>query len=164
MSVPKHLAYVALGANLADPVAQITAALAAVATLPESRLLRASSLYRTVPVGIRGQPDFINAVAAIETALAAHALLGALFAVEAQFGRRRDFHHAPRTLDLDLLLYDEEIIATPELRLPHPRMHLRAFVLAPLVEIAPDCRIPRRGRAAAWLAAVSMQQIKMLAP
>jgi 2-amino-4-hydroxy-6-hydroxymethyldihydropteridine diphosphokinase len=159
-----HLAYVALGANLADPVAQIIAALAALRNVPQSRLLRASSLYRTVPVGIHGQPDFINAVAAVETQLDPQALLAALFAVEGQFGRRRDFHHAPRTLDLDLLLYDDEIISTPALTLPHPRMHLRAFVLAPLLEIAPDCRIPGRGLAAAWLPAVSMQRIKRLAP
>ena len=159
-----HLAYIALGANLADPVAQITAALAALRDLPQSRLLRASSLYRTAPVGIHGQPDFINAVAAVETTLAPQALLAALFAGEGQFGRRRDFHHAPRTLDLDLLLYDDAILDTPELTLPHPRMHLRAFVLAPLLEIAPDCRIPGRGLAAAWLPAVSMQQIKRLAP
>ena len=164
MHPASHLAYIALGANLADPAAQLIAALAALRNLPQSRLLRASSLYRTAPVGIHGQPDFINAVAAIATALAPQALLAGLFAVEGQFGRRRDFHHAPRTLDLDLLLYDDAIIDTPELRLPHPRMHLRAFVLAPLLEIAPDCRIPGRGRAAAWLPAVSMQQIKRLAP
>lgn len=158
-----HLAYVALGANLADPVAQIHAALEALTRLAQSRLLRASSLYRTAPVGIHGQPDFINAVAAFETTLAPQAMLAALFEVEEQFGRRRDFRHSPRTLDLDLLLYDEQIIDTPLLQLPHPRMHLRAFVLAPLVEIAPDCCIPDRGRAAAWLSAVSMQHIKRLA-
>ncbi len=157
-----HLAYVALGANLADPVEQVRAALVALTQLPESRLLRASSLYRTAPVGIHGQPDFINAVAALETTLSPQALLSALFAVEAQFGRRRDFHHAPRTLDLDLLLFDEQVINSPQLQLPHPRMHLRAFVMAPLVEIAPDCRIPGRGTAAAWLPAVSMQHIEKL--
>lgn len=157
------IAYVALGANLADPVAQVRAALDALTRVPESRLLRASSLYRTAPVGIHRQPDFINAVAALETSLGPHALLAELFAIEAQFGRRRDFHHAPRTLDLDLLLYDAESIETPDLKLPHPRMHLRAFVLAPLVEIAPDCRIPGRGSAAAWLPAVSTQRIEKLA-
>jgi 2-amino-4-hydroxy-6-hydroxymethyldihydropteridine diphosphokinase len=157
-----HLAYVALGANLADPVAQVSAALAALTRLPQTRLLRASSLYRTAPVGIHHQPDFINAVAAVETTLSPAALLSALFAVEAKFGRRRDFHHAPRTLDLDLLLYDEQVIDSPQLRLPHPRMHLRAFVIAPLLEIAPDCRIPGRGLATAWLPAVSGQQIERL--
>jgi len=157
-----HQAFVALGANLVDPLAQVRAALDALSTLPETRLLRASSLYRTTPIGIHGQPDFINAVAELETTLLPHALLDALFAIEAQFGRRRDYHHAPRTLDLDLLLYDAETIASPRLLLPHPRMHLRAFVLAPLVEIAPECRIPGRGRAAAWLPAVSMQRIEKL--
>jgi len=158
-----HTAYVALGANLADPLAQVRAALLALRDLPGSRLLRASSLYRTTPVGIHGQPDFINAVCALATTLAPAELLAALLAVEERFGRRRDFHHAPRTLDLDLLLYDEEVIATPFLQLPHPRMHLRAFVIAPLTEIAPDCRIPGRGRALAWLPAVSMQHIERLA-
>ena len=157
------LAYIALGANLADPVAQIRAAFTALAELPESRLLRASSLYRTAPVGVHGQPDFINAVAAVDTTLAPQALLDALFAIEAQFGRRRDYHLAPRTLDLDLLLFDDQVIDSPTLHLPHPRLHLRAFVLAPLVELAPDCRIPGRGLAAAWLAAVSMQRIERLA-
>ena len=157
------LAFVALGANLADPVAQVRAALEALTRLPDSRLLRASSLYRTAPVGIHGQPDFINAVAALETSLAPQALLAALFSIEAQFGRRRDYRHAPRTLDLDLLLYEGETLDTPDLQLPHPRMHLRAFVLAPLLEIAPDCAIPGRGSAAAWLPAVSMQPIEKLA-
>jgi 2-amino-4-hydroxy-6-hydroxymethyldihydropteridine diphosphokinase len=157
------LAYVALGANLADPTTQVRAALAALSQLAPARLLRASSLYRTAPVGIVHQPDFINAVAALETTLAPHALLDALFAIEAQFGRRRDYHHAPRTLDLDLLLYDDQVIDSARLTLPHPRMHLRAFVLAPLVEIAPDCRIPGRGRASAWLPAVSRQAIERLA-
>jgi 2-amino-4-hydroxy-6-hydroxymethyldihydropteridine diphosphokinase len=159
-----HLAYVALGANLADPRAQVRAALEALDRLPQSRLLRASSLYRTAPVGIQRQPDFINAVAALETTLSPPALLAALFAVEGQFGRRRDFHHAPRTLDLDLLLYDAQVIDSPQLSLPHPRMHLRAFVIGPLLEIAPDCRIPGRGTAAAWLPAVSAQAIERLAP
>ena len=159
-----HLAYVALGANLVDPVAQLRAALAELAKLPESRLLKASSLYRTAPVGIHDQPDFINAVAALETSLSAQDFLGALFEIEARFGRRRDFHHAPRTLDLDLLLFDEQIIDSPQLQLPHPRMHLRAFVMAPLLEIAPDCRIPGRGTAAAWLPATRMQKIEILKP
>ena len=156
------IAHVALGANLDDPVAQVRRALDALTALPGVRLLRASSLYRTAPVGIHGQPDFINAVAALETALAPEALLDALFTIEAAFGRRRDYHHAPRTLDLDLLLYDDRIIDTPTLSVPHPRMHLRAFVLAPLLEIAPDCRIPGRGSAAAWRPATQMQAIERL--
>ena len=155
-------AFVALGANLVDPAHQIRAALESLSRLPDSRLLRASSLYRTKPVGIHGQPDFINAVAELETALPPQALLAALFKIEMRFGRRRDFPLAPRTLDLDLLLYDAEIIDAPELKIPHPRMHLRAFVLTPLLEISPDCTIPGRGAAAAWLPAVSMQKIERL--
>ena len=104
MSSRNHLAFVALGANLAEPVAQVRAAGVALAELPGSHLLRLSSLYRTAPVGLRGQPDFINAVAALETVLEPQQLLDALFVVERRFGRRREFHHAPRTLDLDLLL------------------------------------------------------------
>jgi len=157
-----HQAFVALGANLDDPVAQVRAAAEALTGLPQTKVLRLSSLYRTAPIGIHAQPDFINAVAALETKLAPHDLLAALFAIEARFGRRRDFHHAPRTLDLDLLLYDAQTIDDETLTLPHPRMHLRAFVVAPLVEIAPDCRIPGRGSARAWLAAVSLQRINIL--
>jgi 2-amino-4-hydroxy-6-hydroxymethyldihydropteridine diphosphokinase len=158
-----NLAFVALGANLDDPVAQVRAAGAALANVPDSRLLRLSSLYRTAPVGIRGQPDFINAVAALATRLPPPQLLDALFAVERRFGRRREFYQAPRTLDLDLLLYDELVVDSLPLSVPHPRMHLRAFVLAPLLEIAPHCRIPGRGSAVAWLPAVSMQRIEKLA-
>ncbi len=156
------LAYVALGANLDDPVAQVLAAVNALENLPDSRLHRVSSLYRTAPVGIEGQPDFINAVASLDTTLPPTALLDALLEIENTFGRHRDYLHAPRTLDLDLLLYDQQVIDSPDLVLPHPRMHLRAFVLAPLAEIAPDCRIPQRGSAAAWLPAVSMQAIERL--
>ncbi|WP_366918256.1 2-amino-4-hydroxy-6-hydroxymethyldihydropteridine diphosphokinase [Accumulibacter sp.] len=163
MSDAGHLAFVALGANLADPVAQVRAAHEALGELPQSTVTRLSSLYRTEPVGIRGQPDFINAVAALHTALGAGQLLDALFAVERRFGRLREFRNAPRTLDLDLLLYDQLVLDSPRLSLPHPRMHLRAFVLAPLVEIAADCRIPGRGLAAAWLTAVSRQRIERLA-
>ena len=157
------LAFIALGANLADPAHQIRAALESLSRLPDSRLLRASSLYRTAPVGVAGQPDFINAVALVETTLAPRDLLAALFAIEAEFGRRRDYRNAPRTLDLDLLLYDDLVLDGAELQLPHPRMHLRAFVLAPLLEIVPASIIPGRGTAAAWRPAVSMQPIEKLA-
>lgn len=160
-----HLVYIAVGANLSDPTAQVRAAFTALAQLPESQLLRTSSLYRTAPVGIDAedkQPDFINAVVALETTLTPQHLLAALHDIETQFGRRRDYHHAPRTLDLDLLLYGNEVIDAPQLHVPHPRMHLRAFVIAPLVEIAPNCAIPGRGLASAWLPAVSVQRIERL--
>jgi len=158
-----HTAYVALGANLDDPQATVRAALEALAALPQSRLVASSSLYRTAPVGLAGQPDFINAVAALDTALDADALLDELFAIERRFGRIRAEKNGPRTLDLDLLLYDDLVRDTLHLHLPHPRLHLRAFVVAPLAEIAADCRIPGRGTVAAWLPAVANQRIERLA-
>jgi len=130
-------AYVALGANLGDARATVNAAIEALGRLPQTRLLRASSLYRTAPWEASG-PDFINAVAAVETALGAHELLRALQALELQAGRERPYRNAPRTLDLDLLLYGTAIIDQPELVVPHPRMAERAFVLVPLAEIAPE--------------------------
>jgi 2-amino-4-hydroxy-6-hydroxymethyldihydropteridine diphosphokinase len=156
-------AYVALGSNLGDPLATVQAAFAALRTLPETVLAAASSLYRSAPVGLKNQPDFINAVAALDTGLAADALLAALFAIEARFGRRRAFRHAPRTLDLDLLLYGNETYAAPHLCVPHPRMHERAFVLVPLVEIAPTVFIPGHGPAAALVEGVSEQKLTKLA-
>jgi 2-amino-4-hydroxy-6-hydroxymethyldihydropteridine diphosphokinase len=157
-------AYVALGANLGDPVATIETALGALAALPESSLIARSALYRTAPVGVRGQPDFINAIAALDTALPARALLDALLDLEAHYGRVRDYEGAPRTLDLDLLLYGDETVDLPGLVLPHPRMHLRAFVLVPLAEIAPALSIPGRGTLAALLPGVREQAIERLAP
>ncbi len=152
-------AFVALGSNLGDPLATVQAAFAALRVLPETTLLAASSLYRSAPVGLRNQPDFINAVAALDTRLGAEALLDELFAIEARFGRRRDFHHAPRTLDLDLLLYGRDVRESARLTLPHPRMHERAFVLLPLVEIDPDAVVPGRGPAAALLDGVREQKL-----
>jgi 2-amino-4-hydroxy-6-hydroxymethyldihydropteridine diphosphokinase len=155
-------AFVGLGANLGDPEAQVRRAFAALAELPRTRLLAASSLYRSAPVGVVAQLDFVNAVAELETALAARALLDALLAEEKRFGRRREFPKAPRTLDLDLLLYGDRVIAEPGLVVPHPRMHERAFVLAPLAEIAPDIAIPGKGRAGTLLAACSDQKIEKI--
>ena len=157
-----NTAYVALGANLGDPRATVLAAFAALANLPESRVARCSSLYRTAPVGILDQPDFVNAVAVLETSLTADALLDALLDIEARFGRIRRERNGPRTLDLDLLLYDDIELDLPHLTLPHPRLHLRAFVLLPLAEVAPDLAIPRRGSLAAWLPAVANQGIRRL--
>ena len=156
------IAYIALGANLDDPLGQLRAALDAVAALPDSRMLRTSSFYRTAPVGAPGQPDYLNAVAALETGLAPDDLLAALLEIEHDFGRRREYRNAPRTLDLDLLLYDDAVIDRPHLQIPHPRLHLRAFVLVPLAEIAPELRLPGRGSVAAWLPAVTTQRITKL--
>jgi len=153
------LAYIALGANLGDPAATVNAAFAALDQLPQSRLLAKSALYRTAPVGIADQPEFVNAAALIETTLAPEALLDALLAIEQTFGRVRAERNGPRTLDLDILLYDDLTLATPRLTLPHPRLHLRAFVLQPLADLAPDLAIPGRGSLAAWLPAVANQGI-----
>jgi 2-amino-4-hydroxy-6-hydroxymethyldihydropteridine diphosphokinase len=156
------LAYVALGANLGDPAITVRAALAALAVLPGARLLASSSLYRTAPVGLKNQPDFINAAAALDTELDAHALLDGLFGIEARFGRVRSVKNAPRTLDLDLLLWGDAVQDDPGLTLPHPRLHERAFVLAPLAEIAPELAIPGHGRVADLLARCADQRIAAL--
>ncbi|TDR82272.1 2-amino-4-hydroxy-6-hydroxymethyldihydropteridine diphosphokinase [Paludibacterium purpuratum] len=141
-------AFVALGSNLERPARQIRAAFAALALLPGTRLVRASSLYRTTPVGYLDQPDFINAVAELDTELAPADLLQALFAIETDFGRVRSFRNAPRILDLDLLWFQGVVLNGSDLILPHPRMHERAFVLYPLAELAPDLAIGTHGSAA----------------
>lgn len=130
-------AYVALGANLGDAAKALREALAALNALPGVRLRRASSLYRTAPVDASG-PDYLNAVAEIATTLSAPALLDALQAIEQVAGRERPYRNAPRTLDLDLLLYGDARIDSTRLTVPHPRMGERAFVLVPLAEIAPQ--------------------------
>ena len=156
-------AYIALGANLEDPVVQVRAGLAALATLPDTQLLMQSSLYRTAPVGYADQPDFINAVAAVDTALSPRELLDALLAIELNHGRVRQFANAPRTLDLDVLLYDDVKVNESGLTIPHPRMHERAFVLAPLAEIAPLCEIPGHGRVSELLRSLDPQGVTRLA-
>ena len=145
----KHVAFIGLGSNLADPSAQVLHALDDLDRLPQTRVVTRSSLYRSAPVGYLAQPDFINAVAKLETELSPRALLDALLALEHAHGRTREFCNAPRTLDLDILLYDDLIHHEHGLTIPHPQMHLRAFVLQPLLEIAPDCDIPGVGPAAA---------------
>ena len=149
-------AYIALGGNLGDAAATVRRAIAALAALPRTRLLAASGLYRSAPVEASG-PDFINAVAAIATRLPAPELLDALHAIEQAEGRQRPWRNAPRTLDLDLLLYGDQHIDTPRLTVPHPRMWQRAFVLRPLAEIAPHLTPPET------LAAVAGQAIERLA-
>jgi 2-amino-4-hydroxy-6-hydroxymethyldihydropteridine diphosphokinase len=158
-----HRAFIALGSNLADPAAQVRRAFDALAGMRDSRLVAHSSLYRTAPVGYAEQPDFINAVALIETRLPAAELLHALLDIEHQFGRVREFRNAPRILDLDLLLYDDLIHHEHGLTVPHPRMHERGFVLAPLVEVAPDIVIPGRGLARDWLARCLDQGVERIA-
>ena len=154
-------AYVALGANLGDAAATLRAALAELARLPDTALVAQSSLYATAPVDAGG-PDYCNAVAALDTRLGALDLFHALQDMERAHGRERSHRNAPRTLDLDLLLHGDTRMDTPELILPHPRMHLRAFVLAPLAEIAPDLAIPNHGAVGELLAAITDQPIRKL--
>jgi 2-amino-4-hydroxy-6-hydroxymethyldihydropteridine diphosphokinase len=136
------VAYVGLGSNLADPARQVETALQELDGLPHTRVVKRSSLYRTKPVGYADQPDFINAVAQLETGLPAERLLDELQALEVRHGRERSFPNAPRTLDLDLLLFGKLVLRTERLTVPHPRMKERAFVLDPLREIAPDLELP----------------------
>jgi 2-amino-4-hydroxy-6-hydroxymethyldihydropteridine diphosphokinase len=153
-------AYVGIGSNLESPRAHVEAALADLDRVPDTRVVKRSSLYRSAPVGYASQPEFVNAVAELSTGLPAERLLGELQQIEAAHGRLRSFRDAPRTLDLDLLLYDDEVRCSPSLTLPHPRMHERAFVLQPLVEIAPAVSVPQRGRAADLLAACGGQRVE----
>jgi 2-amino-4-hydroxy-6-hydroxymethyldihydropteridine diphosphokinase len=156
--------FIALGANLGDPVVTVKAAIVALRGLPGAQFIAASSLYRTAPVGLKHQPDFINAVVELIAVSSAPTLLQSLFAIEESFGRQRSVKNAPRTLDLDLLLYGEEVRVDPQLTLPHPRLHERAFVLAPLAEIAPQLSIPGRGRVSELLLRCADQQIEKLLP
>jgi 2-amino-4-hydroxy-6-hydroxymethyldihydropteridine diphosphokinase len=133
--------FVGLGANLGDAAATVRAAFEALDAVPGTRCVARSALYRSAPIDAQGA-DYINAVAQLQTRLLPAALLEELQAIEARFGRERPYRNAPRTLDLDLLLYGQRRIATPLLTVPHPRMHERAFVLAPLAEIAPDLAQP----------------------
>lgn len=149
-------AYIGLGANLGDPMAALRQALGRLAELPDTEVLSASGLYGSTPVDSSG-PDYVNAVACVRTRLTAPALLSALQAQENQAGRERPYRNAPRTLDLDVLLYGSARMAGPVLTVPHPRMTERAFVLMPLAEIAPDLV------SAAQLASVSDQGIWRLA-
>lgn len=142
-----HRAFIALGSNLENPQAQIERALHTIANTANIKLIQASSLYKTTPIGYDNQPDFVNAVAEIETKFSPLELLHTLLDIENQHGRERPFPNAPRVLDLDVLLYDKVVINTPELRLPHPRMHTRGFVMLPLAEIAPKISIGEHGYA-----------------
>ena len=157
------MAFVGLGANLGEPESQVRQAFQSLDAIPHTRVVKRSSLYRSEPQGHAEQPRFVNAVAQLETGLPAERLLAELHALEARQGRSRSFPNAPRTLDLDLLLFGKAVIDTEKLKLPHPRMHERAFVLLPLVEIAPDVAIPGRGSARAFLENCKDQGVERLA-
>jgi 2-amino-4-hydroxy-6-hydroxymethyldihydropteridine diphosphokinase len=156
-------AVIGLGANVGDPVAQLHSAVDAIGRLRETAVIAVSSFYRSAPLGYMDQPDFVNAAVAVETALAPRALLEALQSIEMAAGRERTFRNAPRPLDLDILLYADWVIDEPGLTLPHPRLHERAFALAPLVEVEPAAVVPGRGRAADLLASCASQRVERLA-
>jgi 2-amino-4-hydroxy-6-hydroxymethyldihydropteridine diphosphokinase len=156
-------ACIALGANLGDALGALRAAQQALADLPHTTLLAMSPLYRTAPIDATG-PDYLNAVALVQTTLPAHDLLHQLQAIEQSRGRERSVRNAPRTLDLDLLLYGDQVIGTHELIVPHPRMHQRAFVLRPLLDVAPHILIPGLGAAIDWLPGVADQRIERFQP
>jgi 2-amino-4-hydroxy-6-hydroxymethyldihydropteridine diphosphokinase len=156
------VAFVGLGANLGEPQRQVQQAFRELDAIAHTRVVRTSSLYRSEPLGFADQPRFVNAVAQVETGLPAGRLLAELQAVEARHGRSRSFANAPRTLDLDLLLFGNVVIDTASLQVPHPRMHERAFVLLPLLEIAPDVAIPGQGPARLLLEKCTNQGVEKL--
>lgn len=161
--VPPVLAYVGVGANLDGPREQVRTGIAALHALPGCAVEAVSGLYASAPVDASG-PDYVNAVVALRAACEADELLRALQAIEARAGRVRSMRNAPRPLDLDLLAYGDLQVQTPTLTLPHPRLHRRAFVLHPLLEIAPDLRLPGLGALAPWLETVAEQRIRRIEP
>jgi 2-amino-4-hydroxy-6-hydroxymethyldihydropteridine diphosphokinase len=155
--------FVGLGANLGDAVASVRAALWELGSLPETFLVAASALYRSAPLDAAG-PDYVNAVAELRTELEPEALLAQLQSLEQRFGRQRPYHHAPRTLDLDLLFFGDRHIAGPTLTVPHQRAHQRAFVLAPLAELAPAWRLADGRSVTATLATLADQHPARISP
>jgi 2-amino-4-hydroxy-6-hydroxymethyldihydropteridine diphosphokinase len=158
---PEVDVFIGLGANVGDAVDAVRVALQGVAQLPFTRLRGQSSLYRSAPVDAQG-PDFINAVAWLRSSLLPQPLLVALQQLENSAGRERPYRHAPRTLDLDILLHGSTVSAAPELTLPHPRMHLRRFVLEPLHELAPQLHLPGWGPLTGLLRNVADQTVQRL--
>jgi len=161
--VSATIAYIGLGSNLAHPRRQLARAIRAIARMPGSRVVRVSRNYVSAPVGAEApQPDYVNGVVAVRTVLGPRALLGRLHAIERRQLRRRGTEprrNAPRTLDLDVLLYGRRRIRLPGLTVPHPRMHQRAFVLRPLADIAACSTIPGRGLVRRFLGTVRDQRI-----
>jgi 2-amino-4-hydroxy-6-hydroxymethyldihydropteridine diphosphokinase len=158
------MALIALGGNLQQPEKQVSKAIAVLAHTPGLTLLKASSLYATAPVGYDNQPDFINAVVQVSTQLPAPQLMQLLLDIEQQFGRERPFPNAPRILDLDMLDYDGMTLDTSLLTLPHPRMHMRGFVVVPLAEIVPDYVLPSGQSVVEWLATNKHDDVRKLDP
>ena len=157
------VAYVGIGSNLNEPARQVEDALGELERIPSSRVVGRSSLYKSAPLGYADQADFINAVGAMETALEPEKLLDELLIIEARHGRRRSFANAPRSLDLDLLLFGQLELRTPRLTIPHPRMHERAFVLRPLLELSAEILIPGKGSALSLLKNCGSQTVEKIA-
>ena len=160
-----HLAYVALGSNLGERAANLRAAIAAIDALPGTHVNVASSMYVSAAMGAdEPQPDYFNGVVGLETTLAPHALLVALQRIEHDAGRTRiaGVRNTARTLDLDILLFDDRVIAERGLHVPHPRLHDRAFVLLPLLELDPDAQIPDLGAARDYLSSVAGQHVERM--
>lgn len=157
-----HIVFIGLGSNLENPISQINQAIAYLANLPEICILKQSSLYRSDPIDAQNQPDYINAVVKAKTSLQPQELLEYLLAIEKNSGRVRTYPNAPRILDLDLLLYDSLQYRQENLIVPHPRMHQRAFVLRPLVEIENDSAIPGIGLASELLKQCNQQKLERL--
>jgi len=154
--------YIGLGSNLENPLQQVQSALLELKALAAESTVDVSPYYLTKPVGPQDQPDFINAVASFDTELEANSLLDRLFDIEGKHHRQRQGEQwGPRTLDLDLLLYGDEAINSERLTVPHPRMHERAFVLQPLIDIAPECQIPGRGFVSVLLEACDSSGIEV---
>ena len=156
------IAYIGVGSNQGDARAHVLQAFDELARLPGTRLEGRSALYHSAPVDAPGQPDYVNAAAGVDTDLSAAQLLSALQDLELRHGRERPTPNAPRTLDLDLLLYGDSILASPRLTLPHPRMHERAFVLQPLLELDSEISIPGKGKASTLLSACGSQKIERI--
>ena len=165
-SAARSTVFIALGSNMDSPLLHVQRALRDIDELPETALSQVSSLYETAPVGITEQPQFVNAVAQIATTLSPHDLLMRLHAIEAQHGRLRnsasEARNGPRTLDLDILLFDDSQMSERGLTIPHPRMHERAFVLLPLLEIAPQVVIPGKGLAKQFMASLDVFGVSQL--
>lgn len=157
------MAYIGLGSNLDDPAAQIANAIDALKTLPDTLARAVSGFYRNPPMGPQDQPDFVNAVLAIETGLSPRALLDAMQKIEQTQGRERSLHlWGPRIIDLDLLVYGDALLSEDRLKVPHPGIAERAFVLVPLAEIAPQLKIPTLGPLPALLAAVDCANVILM--
>jgi 2-amino-4-hydroxy-6-hydroxymethyldihydropteridine diphosphokinase len=155
-------AFIGVGSNLSDPILQVQRAIREIDEIAETTLVNVSSLYESAPIGFAGQNAFINAVVEVETALTPQQLMRALLDIEAWHHRVRAEKNGPRTLDLDILLFSDRQLDSEDVTLPHARAHERAFVLLPLLELAPDIFIPGRGLARQFLPAVQHQQIQRL--